>query len=304
MPFCDNSGDLIQLQTKINEISDREISYRKETNSDSLHRWKQLSLRKQQCTLKAPVFTSFLSGSMTVEAAFVIPMFLFAMLAFLYLFEIMAVQTNIRAGMQYAGKMYAKDAYLSPFVNTGKLQSDIQEEIGIERLDRSLILGGASGIDCGNSYVDLLNQILYLNISYKMEIPIPVFGRFQVEKEETMRVKGWCGYESSIPISAEQTIVYVTETGTVYHKDYHCTYLDLSIHMVPVSGLEDLRNESGSKYYPCELCGKKVSGMGVYITNYGSKYHTSMSCGGLKRKIYAVPISETAGKGACSKCGK
>ena len=37
MPFCDNSGDLIQLQTKINEISDREISYRKETNSDSLH---------------------------------------------------------------------------------------------------------------------------------------------------------------------------------------------------------------------------------------------------------------------------
>ena len=186
MPFCDNSGDLIQLQTKINEISDREISYRKETNSDSLHRWKQLSLRKQQCTLKAPVFTSFLSGSMTVEAAFVIPMFLFAMLAFLYLFEIMAVQTNIRVGMQYAGKMYAKDAYLSPFVNTGKLQSDIQEEIGIERLDRSLILGGASGIDCGNSYVDLLNQILYLNISYKMEIPIPVFGRFQVEKEETM----------------------------------------------------------------------------------------------------------------------
>ena len=53
-----------------------------------------------------------------------------------------------------------------------------------------------------------------------------------------------------------------------------------------------------------ELCGKKVSGMGVYITNYGSKYHMSMSCGGLKRKIYAVPISETAGKGACSKCGK
>ena len=170
MPFCDNSGDLIQLQTKINEISDREISYRKETNSDSLHRWKQLSLRKQQCTLKAPVFTSFLSGSMTVEAAFVIPMFLFAMLAFLYLFEIMAVQTNIRAGMQYAGKMYAKDAYLSPFVNTGKLQSDIQEEIGTERLDRSLILGRTSGIDC-ELLCDLLNQILYLNISYKMEIP-------------------------------------------------------------------------------------------------------------------------------------
>ena len=96
----------------------------------------------------------------------------------------MAVQTNIRAGMQYAGKMYAKDAYLSPFVNTGKLQSDIQEEIGTERLDRSLILGGASGIDCGNSYVDLLNQILYLNISYKMEIPIQYLADFRWRRKK------------------------------------------------------------------------------------------------------------------------
>ena len=98
--------------------------------------------------------------------------------------------------------------------------------------------------------------------------------------------------------------MYVTENGVVYHQDYHCSYLDLSIHMVPSSGLEELRNASGGKYYPCERCGQNVAGMGVYVTDYGSKYHTSMSCSGLKRKIYAVPVSETAGKGACSKCGK
>ena len=167
-----------------------------------------------------------------------------------------------------------------------------------------MVKGGASGIDCSNSYVELMNQILYLNASYTMEIPIPVFGIFDIEKEESIRIKGWCGYESSIPVSAEQKIVYVTENGVVYHKDYHCSYLDLSIHMVPTSGLEELRNASGGKYYPCEKCGQTGTGMGVYVTDYGSKYHTSMSCSGLKRKIYAVPISETAGKGACSKCGK
>ena len=116
------------------------------------------------------------------------------------------------------------------------------------------------------SYVDLMNQILYLNTSYTVEIPVPVFGIFNVEKEESIRIKGWCGYESSIPVQAEQKIVYVTENGVVYHQDYHCSYLDLSIHMVPSSGLEELRNASGGKYYPCERCGQNVAGMGVYVT--------------------------------------
>ena len=303
MPFCDNSGDLNYIQTMVNEFSDPKI-YRKETDSDSLHRWKQLSPRNKKCTLKAPVFTSFSGGSMTVEAAFVVPLFLFAVLVFLYLFEVMAVQTNIRAGMQYAGRKYAEQAYLNPFVSTEELEEDIREEVSTERLERSMVKGGASGIDCSSSYVDLMNQILYLNTSYTVEIPVPVFGIFNVEKEESIRIKGWCGYESSIPVQAEQKIVYVTENGVVYHQDYHCSYLDLSIHMVPYSGLEELRNASGGKYYPCERCGQNVAGMGVYVTDYGSKYHTSMSCSGLKRKIYAVPVSETAGKGACSKCGK
>lgn len=90
----------------------------------------------------------------------------------------------------------------------------------------------------------------------------------------------------------------------MYHKDYHCKYLDLSIHMVSAAELETLRNESGGKYYPCERCGQKPQGWGVYITNTGNRYHTSISCSGLKRKIYAVPISETTGKEACSKCGR
>ena len=55
MPFCDNSGDLNYIQTMVNEFSDPKI-YRKETDSDSLHRWKQLSPRNKKCTLKAPVF--------------------------------------------------------------------------------------------------------------------------------------------------------------------------------------------------------------------------------------------------------
>ena len=97
--------------------------------------------------------------------------------------------------------------------------------------------------------------------------------------------------------------VYVTETGLVYHRDYHCSYLDLSIHLVSMQEISSLRNKSGGKYYPCEHCAEQSVGM-VYITENGDRYHNSLSCSGLKRTIYAVPLSEVAGKGACSRCSK
>ena len=103
----------------------------------------------------------------------------------------------------------------------------------------------------------------------------------------------------------DKMVVYITETGIVYHKDSHCTYLEPSVRAVPADGLEALRNQDGGKYYLCEHCGRYGQAQGVYyITEYGDRYHTTAMCSGLKRKIYAVPIEEAKGKGACSKCGR
>ena len=45
-----------------------------------------------------------------------------------------------------------------------------------------------------------------------------------------------------------------------------------------------------------------VSGK-VYVTDYGTCYHSDLACSGLKRTIYLILLEETGGKRACGKCG-
>lgn len=158
-------------------------------------------------------------------------------------------------------------------------------------------------MDCSASRMSVRTGIGTLNAEYQVKIPVPVFGIRPVKCRETMKIKAWSGYEKEGLSDMGKDTVYVTENGLVYHKDYHCSYLDLSIRMTHMGTVSDLRNESGGRYYPCEHCMKGNAGT-IYITNFGDRYHSSLSCSGLKRTIYAIPVSEAAGKGACSKCGR
>ncbi len=241
-------------------------------------------------------------GSITVEAALAVPLFFLAVVSLFYLMEIMAVRTSIRAGLQSAGKQAMQEACFVTAVQPLELEQDIVHAVGPERLERSIVAGGSSGIHCEKSYLSPLTGIGELTVSYQIRLPIPVFRVSPVSYEESMRIKAWTGYEKAAFGTEREETVYITENGIVYHRDYHCTHLDLSIHMVQASEVDSLRNVSGGKYRPCEKCMHGAAG-GVYITDTGDRYHSSLSCGGLKRVVYAVPISEAAGKGACSRCG-
>lgn len=242
------------------------------------------------------------SASVTVEAAMAVPIFFLAVVGLICLLELMAVETAVRAGLQYAGKQAAEEAAVAPILRPSRLEEDVVKSIGAQRLNRSLIEGGSSGIHCDRSYISPRTGIGQITAVYQVRIPIPLFSVPLIQYEETMRIKGWTGYEKGGFGGESEETVYVTETGLVYHKDYHCTHLDLSIRTADGEEIQKLRNESGGKYYPCEYC-RGVSGGVVYITDTGNRYHSSLSCSGLKRTVYAVPLSEIVGKGACSRCG-
>lgn len=259
-------------------------------------------LTKHSYAGRASVRTS-VKGSVTVEAAMAVPLFLFAMVAILYLLEIMAIQTSVRAGMQYAGKEVAKEASCVTVLLPSEVEKALVSAIGAERLERSVIIGGSDGIECGKSRISSRTGIGNICVEYQIRIPVPFYQINKITKTDSMKIKAWTGYEKEGMSVADDTTVYITDTGMVYHKDYHCTYLDLSIQMVQKSQIQELRNVDGGKYYACEYCTGTV-GNCVYITNSGNRYHSSLTCSGLKRTIYAIPLSDALGKGACSRCGK
>lgn len=108
------------------------------------------------------------------------------------------------------------------------------------------------------------------------------------------------------PISAN-TVVYVTRTGTKYHKD-GCRYLSQS--KIPMT-----LGEASGRYGPCSVCNPPVlrvqaqpqpqqrSDPTVYVTRTGSKYHKS-GCRYLSRSRIPMRLSEAKRRGltACSVC--
>lgn len=145
-----------------------------------------------------------------------------------------------------------------------------------------------------------------LRVSYRVKPFVELLGFDGFLISQRYYGKAWTGYDAFGSVSdmiSEDPMVFVTQTGTVYHLNRNCTYLNPSVEAVAAETAGSRRNVSGARYIPCGACHAAGAGKEVYITSYGSSYHSRLDCPGLKRTIYTVPLSEVGGKGKCSKCG-
>lgn len=242
------------------------------------------------------------SASVTIEAAFGIPLFLFAVLCLIWLIELQSIRFSIANAAQNAAKSAAEDTAVIPVLNVWKLKSDIVDLIGEERLDRSIVKGGKDGISCMGSYVSPDTGEMNIKVTCKIQLPVPVIGQPLAEIEQVFKLSAWTGYMSGEKGADGENIVYVTDSGIVYHEDYQCSHLRLSIRAVDFNEIQELRNDGGGRYHACEKCVYRPAMGRVYITDTGDRYHNSLTCSGIKRTIHAVKRTEVKGMGGCSRC--
>ena len=244
-------------------------------------------------------------GSLTIEASLVIPIFLFAMFLVLSVINLLRFHLNLQEAVHQETKKLALTAYDSWDCSEGSVRSAVLARLDEGLMNKAPIQGGSSGIDFSGSRLDN-REIVEISAAYEAQLPYDFFHLFDYSFAARCVMHTWIGYEKGLSERTaekkEEEYVYVTETGTVYHRDRECSYLRLSIRETDRESVKNLRNSSGHKYYACEKCGNGA-GSRVYITEDGTCYHSSLSCSGLKRTIMCIPLSEAAGKRPCSRCG-
>lgn len=241
-----------------------------------------------------------LRGSLTVEAALVLPVFVFAALSILYLNKLLQLEEEVQwalvrtareASVEYA--VTEKEIIVSPVYLAGKMNR---------------YLGEGRSVSMWNSRFDETTDTMKLCTEYSCQLPFPFINGRTFTFAEHMTTRAFTGVRTRLETDGGEgdITVYVTKNGTVYHRKLSCTHLTLQLSEVKYSDLSYLRSENGSIYYACEKCCRQsVSGENqiVIICNFGDRYHTERSCSKIKRSIQEIRLSETGGRRPCSKCG-
>lgn len=228
-----------------------------------------ISRKKGFLPEKASFCTSLKRASLAVETALVLPMFFLGMVTMISFMDIYKLQTEHLVELCENAKRAGMYAYV--------LEGSGQREMTLPDIYFYEPVGGL--------------------------IPLP-----RVLMHNSVKIHAWTGEEYSAFQDGEggepEEMVYVTETGTVYHRNPGCSYLSLSVTQTPGNRISSMRNSYGEKYAACETCSRNQKPAGsVYVTAAGNRYHNLETCSGLKRTVRLVKHSCAGGMAACSRCG-
>ncbi len=267
-----------------------------------------------------------LRASLTLEAALVLPLLIFASVCLMLPAKIMMTERKLQAGLEEAGEELSQYAYLLDSVEQGNLDgipgageaakafSQNAAAVAAPLYARSRALAycdtaNVSHVSMLGSSVREDGETLDLVMDYEISFPFPVLGLSSLHRTVRSRRRCWIGREGRYGegtdhVDEDERIVYVGRNSTRYHPDQSCHYLSNKLTAVSWESVSNKRNTDGSKYYPCSACAKGAGkGSTVYIMPSGGKYHALQDCKAIMAYVRAVKLKEVKHLGACSYCG-
>ena len=236
-------------------------------------------------------------GSLTVEAALVLPAFMISLLT------MASVLLMYVTAMRIQALLYTTASDMAIRIPSGESfnESSVRDGFTADLTDEDVrfIEGGRDGIELAAE----LDDTEFVKLSVRCDlVPLAGTGFLRIPFERSCIVHCMCGYENGFFV--DDDIVYITEDSRVYHRNRNCSHIMLTIRETTSGQVLSLRNNSGGRYRPCESCHSSLSDEKLYITTDGDRYHNSITCSGLKRTVRSVRLSEVRDRRPCSRCGR
>lgn len=326
----------MSLESKI-ETAENLFKNHKESEEQSPVQHVIENQKNDSCIVLPNIRGTYLSASAAVEAALVMPIFIYAVMAVMYIMQMILVQIQVQESLYNAGRQIAKYAYLYDCIDKGMnergdisrtdeqniswfekgisvvgVQAAFVREIGTGYADKAGIVGGNAGYVMLGSKIMEGSKDIILNVSYVLKNPFDIFGIAVKKFTQQVSVTAWLGDDKCMGVEGDDTLthnnqeyVYLTTFGEVYHTDKGCTYLKPAVRRIKRENILNERNENGAKYYECEYCTKRAKETdSIYITSYGNRWHVTDKCPKINRSIMKVLKSSVADMRKCSKCGE
>lgn len=270
-----------------------------------------LSMKEERAFLPSFGITH-LRASLTIEAALVMPIFLFFIACMIHFLLLISLQSSIQLHLDEAARQIGKRAYVADeseilsliSFNSLTIRAEVLDDSLKRQIESSRIQGGVSGFHTFLSTYDKGSSELDVVATYRYVFPYFPKNIASFDFMQRSFVRAWTGEQLSEAEEGEDDedgrIVYITPTGNAWHSTPSCNYLDLTIRPVQQENVHLLRNKSGGIYGRCG-CVTESSAI-VYITDYGILYHSDINCSSLKRTVFAVDISEVGSRHPCKKC--
>ena len=202
-------------------------------------------------------------GSMTVECALALPVFLFAVLTLLSFMYAVRLETDRTLSLSNRARKAAAAASMGPG---------------------------------GDLYIDLPEIVTYRFPFSAMPVP-------DLKIAVRARVRAFSGYKTGSDPADESAggTRYLSDNAEVYHTHADCTHLDLTIYRTTLSAVGSLRNEKGERYRPCDGFPENWTGP-VYVTRQGNFYYPSTRYGSLTRHVRTATAEECGSLPICARC--